>query len=89
MLVTLIFFDTVALPNGGISSVSRGHPVFIGSKNWPRFYPNLEDRTWTLTAPVGNYFNVTFLYTAFATGCYDKVYVYEGKRVHVVVCIVQ
>ena len=88
MLVTL-FFYTVALPNGGRSSVSRGHPVFVGSKNWPRFYPNREDRTWILTAPVGNYLNVTFLYAAFASGCYDKVYVYKGKRVHLTVCIMQ
>ena len=69
--------------------MSRGHPVFISSKNWPRYYPSFEDRTWTLTAPAGNILNVTFLYAAFASGCADKVYVYEGERMNLAECAKQ
>ena len=82
-------FDTVAIPNGGNSRVTRGNPVFISSKNWPRDYPDNEDRTWILTAPSGNNLNVTFLYAAFESGCYDKVYLYEGKKIYLVVCTLQ
>ena len=90
MSFSLFLFDTVSIPDGGSSFVSRGHPIFISSKNWPRYYPNREDRTWTLTAPVGNYLNVTFLYAAFESGCYDKVYIYEGeKRIYFSVCTLQ
>ena len=76
----MVNFILVTIPDGGSSRVTRDNPVFISSKNWPRDYPSNEDRTWTLTAPPGNILNVTFLYAAFESGCHDKVYVYEGKK---------
>ena len=82
-------FDTVAIPNGGNARAMRGNPVFISSKNWPRDYPNNEDWAWILTAPSGNNLNVTFLFAAFEGGCYDKVYLYEGKDINFVIFTLQ